>query len=79
MVLREEHFACIKINWDNKINNMIEIAEEINIGLDSLVFIDDDPRNRELIEEKLPEVKVIIAILPSSISCFPFFSIFFIR
>lgn len=59
MILREEHFACIKINWQNKVNNMIEIAQEINIGLDSLVFIDDDSLNRELVKENLPEVLVI--------------------
>ncbi len=59
MILREEHFASIKINWQNKVNNMIEIAQEINIGLDSLVFIDDDSLNRELVKENLPEVLVV--------------------
>jgi len=59
MILREQHFACIKINWQNKVNNMIEIAQEINIGLDSLVFIDDDSLNRELVKENLPEVLVV--------------------
>ncbi|MFH1916024.1 MAG: HAD-IIIC family phosphatase [Nanoarchaeota archaeon] len=59
MVLREEHFACIKINWDNKVNNIIEIAQEINIGLDSLVFIDDDPMNGAMVRENLPQVLVV--------------------
>lgn len=59
MVLKEENFASIKINWDNKVNNMLEIAKELNIGIDSLVFIDDDPVNRELIKEMIPEVLVI--------------------
>jgi len=59
MVLKEEHFASIKINWRDKITNMKEIAEEINIGLDSLVFIDDDQVNREIIKKALPEVYVV--------------------
>src|SRR3989338_9087607 len=42
MLLREDHFACIKINWQDKVTNMREIAEELDIGLDSLVFLDDD-------------------------------------
>jgi len=42
MVLREEHFASMRINWDDKISNIKAIAEEINIGLDSMIFIDDD-------------------------------------
>ncbi|MBL0389450.1 hypothetical protein JJB07_22935 [Tumebacillus sp. ITR2] len=45
MILREEHFAAIRINWQDKISNMKGIAEEINIGLDSLVFFDDDNLN----------------------------------
>lgn len=59
MVLREEHFAAIRINWQDKITNMVEIAKELNIGLDSIVFIDDDKLNREMISEGLPEVQVI--------------------
>ena len=59
MILREEHFAAIKINWNDKISNMKSIAEEINIGLDSIVFFDDDKFNREMIRGSLPEVLVI--------------------
>ncbi len=59
MILREEHFASIKINWDDKIFNMKIIAEELNIGLDSLVFFDDDKLNREIIRAALPEVEVV--------------------
>jgi FkbH-like protein len=59
MILKENHFASIKINWDSKISNMKTIAEEINIGLDSLVFFDDDKLNREIIRTALPEVKVV--------------------
>ncbi len=58
-VLKEKHFASIKINWDDKISNMKAIADEINIGLDSLVFFDDDKLNREMVSSALPEVKVV--------------------
>jgi FkbH-like protein len=56
MVLREENFASIKINWNDKISNIKSIAEELNIGLDSLVYFDDDPINREVMSKALPEV-----------------------
>ncbi|MBW2973164.1 HAD-IIIC family phosphatase [Candidatus Woesearchaeota archaeon] len=59
MLLREDMFACMRINWQNKAANMIEIAKELNIGLDSLIFIDDDKTNRELIKEFVPEVLVV--------------------
>ena len=59
MILKEEHFAAIQINWIDKIQNMKEIAEEINIGLDSIVFFDDDPRNCEIMKTALPEVLTI--------------------
>lgn len=59
MILKEEHFASLKINWNDKVTNMKEIAEEINIGLDSLIFFDDDEINREFVKEALPMVKVI--------------------
>src|SRR5829696_1611293 len=56
MVLREENFASIKINWNDKISNIKSIAEQLNIGLDSLVYFDDDPINREVMSKALPEV-----------------------
>lgn len=59
MVLREENFASIKINWNDKVTNMKEIAKEINIGTDSLVFVDDDHMNRALVKEAMPEVLVV--------------------
>jgi FkbH-like protein len=59
MVLKEEHFASIRINWDDKISNMKSIAEEIDIGIDSLVFVDDSRVNRDLVRQALPEVTVI--------------------
>jgi FkbH-like protein len=59
MILREDNFACVKINWDNKVTNLHKIAEELNIGLDSMVFFDDEPINQEYVRESLPGVLVI--------------------
>jgi len=59
MVLKEEDFACLKINWNDKIANMRDISNELNIGSDSMIFFDDDPVNRELIKMSMPEIKTI--------------------
>jgi FkbH-like protein len=59
MVLKEENFSCVKINWNDKVSNMQEIANELNIGLDSFVFFDDDPINREFVKMMLPQVTTV--------------------
>jgi FkbH-like protein len=59
MVLREEHFAAICVNWGPKPDNMKLIADEINIGADTFVFVDDNPAERELIRQMLPEIEVL--------------------
>lgn len=58
MVLRPEHFAAWRINWQDKITNLRELAREINIGLDAMVFLDDSPAERFLVREALPQVLV---------------------
>jgi FkbH-like protein len=58
MVLKESHFAAAQINWDDKVKNIEVIAKELNIGLDSLVFIDDNPVERARVRRALPEVLV---------------------
>ncbi|MBQ3881213.1 MAG: HAD-IIIC family phosphatase, partial [Bacteroidales bacterium] len=58
MVLRKEHFSAMRINWTDKATNLREIASELNIGLDSFVFVDDNPTERELIRQMLPMVSV---------------------
>lgn len=58
MVLRKDHFAAYRINWNDKATNIRELAEELNIGLDSFVFVDDNPTERELIRQMLPMVSV---------------------
>jgi FkbH-like protein len=59
MVLREEHFSALRINWRNKAENLTEIAEELNIGLDALVFFDDNPAERSLVRQLLPQVLTV--------------------
>ena len=59
MVLREENFATMKINWSDKLSNMKEIAEELNIGLESIVYFDDDPINRELMLKAIPQIMTV--------------------
>jgi len=58
MVLREDDFVIIKANWEPKAVNIQNIAKELNIGLDSLVFIDDNPIERESVKNTFPEVNV---------------------
>lgn len=58
MVLRAEHFAAVEINWNDKAENIREIAHRLNIGTDSLVFIDDSPVERQRVREAVPEVAV---------------------
>jgi len=57
MILRENNFAAVRINWNDKVSNLKELAREINIGLESTVFLDDDPTNRALVKAILPEVE----------------------
>ena len=59
MILREKNFASIKINWNDKAENLKQIADEINIGLDSIIFFDDDKINQERIKQEFPEVLTI--------------------
>ena len=56
MVLKQDNFACVRINWNDKVKNMKEISDELNIGLDSMVFVDDDPVNIEYVNSNLPEI-----------------------
>lgn len=57
-VLHIEDFISFYANWEPKNNNLRAIAEEINIGTDSLVFIDDNPAERQLVRDTMPEVAV---------------------
>jgi FkbH-like protein len=58
MVLGEADISCFIANWVDKAENLHRIAERLNIGLDSIVFIDDSPFERNLVRELVPEVCV---------------------
>lgn len=58
MVLRMEDIAIFVANWENKAQNIRYIQETLNIGMDSLVFLDDNPFERNLVKGLLPEVTV---------------------
>lgn len=58
MILKMDDFACFRANWDNKADNLIDIAKHLNLGLDSFVFFDDSPAERQLIRQELPMVAV---------------------
>lgn len=57
-VLMFDDFTSFKANWDPKHQNIIDIAKEINIGIDSLVFIDDNPVERDIVISQVPTVAV---------------------
>lgn len=59
MVLKEEYIAASQINWKDKAQNLRQISLDLNIGLDSIVFIDDSDFEINLIRELLPEVETI--------------------
>jgi FkbH-like protein len=58
MVLRQEDFVGWKINWQDKARNILDLTKELNLGLQSVVFIDDNPVERARVREALPEVFV---------------------
>lgn len=57
-LIKEDSLSAYRINWQDKATNIVELAQELNIGIDSMVFIDDNPTERELIKRMLPEVIV---------------------
>jgi len=59
MLLKRSDFVSFKANWNPKPDNLEMIASELNIGLDTIVFVDDNPAERELVKQALPQVKVI--------------------
>jgi FkbH-like protein len=59
MLLRPSDFVAIRANWDDKATNIVSIADELNIGVDAIVFADDSPVECELVRRRLPEVTVL--------------------
>jgi FkbH-like protein len=59
MLLRSRDFSAMRINWNEKTQSLREIAAELNVGVDSLAFVDDNPVERRRVRTELPEVMVI--------------------
>ena len=57
-ILRFDDFTSFKANWSSKNQNILDIVEEINIGVDSLVFIDDNPVERDIVLSQIPSISV---------------------
>ena len=57
-VLKKDDFISYRINWDCKAENLVQIAEELNLGVDSFVFVDDNPAERLEMSAKIPAVTV---------------------
>jgi FkbH-like protein len=58
MLLKEDHFAVFQANWNDKATNIKAIAEELSLGLDAMVFLDDNRVERGLVRQILPQVAV---------------------
>jgi FkbH-like protein len=58
MVLREDDISCFIANWEDKASNLIDLTKRLNIGLDSVVFLDDTPFERNLVRELAPDACV---------------------
>ena len=59
MLLKREHISAFRINWDDKATNIKSISHELNVGMDSIVFVDDNQHEIELVNQALPEVETI--------------------
>jgi FkbH-like protein len=71
MLLRLNHFAAMRINWDDKASNLVALAKELNLGLDSLVFLDDSPFECAEVRRLAPQVTVLQ--MPADPSDYPAF------
>lgn len=59
MLLRPHHFAAMRIGWEDKGEALCALARELNIGLDAIAFFDDNPRERDCVRARVPDVHVI--------------------
>ena len=58
MLIREEHLAAYRVNWDDKATNIRSLARELNIGLDHMLLLDDSPHERAWVRQQIPELRV---------------------
>jgi len=78
MLLKRDHIVAHRINWQDKVSNICSIAEELNIGLDSFVFVDDSPFEIAHVREALPMVTCLqvpgdVALFPRTVCSFRLF------
>lgn len=59
MVLRRSDFVAFKANWEPKSENLRQMAKDLNLGLDSFVFVDDNPAEIEIVRQFVPEVETV--------------------
>jgi len=57
-VLKLEHISCFKANWEPKHENLLAIARELNLGVESFVFVDDNPAERAIVEAQIAGIAV---------------------
>ena len=69
IVLRSDRIIARRVNWTDKVANLQSLADELNIGLDSIVFLDDSPVEVEAVRARLPQVTVVQ--VPSSLPDYP--------
>jgi FkbH-like protein len=78
MILRQEDFVAWRINWNDKAGNIADLVKQLNIGMDSVVFLDDNPVERARVAEALPQVfvpelpedKMMLASFLRKLDCF---------
>ncbi|MDS4068006.1 MAG: HAD-IIIC family phosphatase [Candidatus Competibacter sp.] len=58
-ILRDEHFAARRVNWLPKVDNLISLADELNLGLDSFIFVDDSDHECAAVRHRFPQVEVV--------------------
>jgi FkbH-like protein len=59
IAIKKNDIVAERVNWQDKVTNLNELAQELNIGLDSMIFIDDNPAECEFVRNQLPEVSVV--------------------
>lgn len=71
LILKLENFVDWEVNWDSKSDNILKLSRRLNIGTDSMIFIDDNPMERELVRQEVPGI--VVPDFPSHLFQFPAF------
>lgn len=68
-LIKRHHLVASRVNWEDKASNIVSLAEELNLGLDSFVFVDDNPAECELIRQLVSEVTIMT--VPTKLYTYP--------